>query len=66
MNSGKKEIEKIRYFTKYQKKDYISYMDIVFDGNTTQKVYPQAWLSKTKMEGTDGFINRPNIVKDDV
>lgn len=66
MNTGKTDISKIRYYTQSQGKDYITYMDIVFDGNSTQKVYNQAWLNQTKIDGADGFINRPNIVKENV
>ena len=41
-------------------------MDIVFDGNTSKTVYPVGWQHPQKLLGTDGFINRPNNLKDNV
>ena len=41
-------------------------MDIVFDGNKSQTVYPIGWAKPLKLKGTDGFINRPNNLKDNV
>jgi hypothetical protein len=41
-------------------------MDIVFNGNTSSTVYPVGWKSPILLNGTDGFLNRANIDKDNI